>query len=287
MDDVYTLRYSGGDDSDAGQMGYYDAASVILAFGDLVGIVSRAAYGKDARVRTVVTTPKDGSIAFDFMLYAGGFLTTLAGGPSSPRELWELFNEAIELWRFLRGKQPANIERGPDGTVQVTNINGDVGTFNQTVHIIADDPKAGDAAERVFKRPLQESARRVEVSSKAADRRLSVGRDDAGSFTDVSRGDVVTDTEFELALEILSANFIEGNKWRFSDGSQKFAAAIEDPEFLKRVDDGEPFSKGDSLVVLMGFLQEKVKGRLRTTRTIRHVISHDKPGENASLFSDD
>ena len=38
-----SLRYFGGE-ADQGQMGYYDAASSIIAFGDLVGVLSQTLY---------------------------------------------------------------------------------------------------------------------------------------------------------------------------------------------------------------------------------------------------
>jgi len=107
MKDQYTLRYY-GKEADAGRMGYYDAASVILAFGDFVGIVSRAAFGKDCKLKTSVATPKGGSLSFEFLLVSGGVLTALMGS-MSPNDLWNLMRDCVEAWEFLRGEPPTKI----------------------------------------------------------------------------------------------------------------------------------------------------------------------------------
>ena len=274
MEDRYTLRYYGRE-ADAGQMGYYDAATVILAFGDFVGINTRAAYGKDARVKTSVSAPQDGSLTFNFVIDAGSIFSTITG-PITPAALWSLLQDSIAAWKFLNGHAPQKITSAGD-RVTISNINGDVQEFNQHVQIVLANPKAGNAVERIFKRPLEEAASEVEITPASnQESKIIVNEDDSKSFVDLSDGNIVNDTNVKLALLIISPVFVEDNKWRFSDGDIRFSAAIEDEEFLRRVDQGESFAKDEYLIVDCHIVQEMVGGRLATTRTITKVLQHER-----------
>ena len=138
MEYRYTLRYYGRE-ADAGKMGYYDAATVILAFGDFVGINSRAAYGKDARVKTSVAATQDGSLAFNFIIDAGSILSTIAG-PITPAALWTLIKDSIPTWKFLKG-HPAEKITSEGDQVTILNIYGDVQTFNQQLFSLIQKPE--------------------------------------------------------------------------------------------------------------------------------------------------
>lgn len=97
----------------------------------------------------------------------------------------------------------------------------------------------------------------------------------------------VTDAPLEPAEESLSANvlkdqvliiesavFKEGNQWRFSDGSASFAAVIGDEAFLRRIEDGERFGKGDHLVVDLAIEQIRLGAKISTRRVVQAVKQH-------------
>jgi hypothetical protein len=85
----------------------------------------------------------------------------------------------------------------------------------------------------------------------------------------------LADNETEMILEIASVAFTEGNKWRLSDGDRIFAAAIEDHEFLARVEEGEEaFRKGDRLRANMRVIQIQEGDRLRTDYIVTKVTEH-------------
>lgn len=75
-------------------------------------------------------------------------------------------------------------------------------------------------------------------------------------------------------LIIESAVFKDGNQWRFSDGSMSFSAAIMDENFIRRVDDGERFGKGDHLVVDLVVEQIRTGTKISTRREIQTVREH-------------
>lgn len=75
-------------------------------------------------------------------------------------------------------------------------------------------------------------------------------------------------------LIIESAVFKDGNQWRFSDGSMSFSAAIMDENFIRRVDAGERFGKGDHLVVDLVVEQIRTGTKISTRREIQTVREH-------------
>lgn len=79
----------------------------------------------------------------------------------------------------------------------------------------------------------------------------------------------------EMALEVTSPSFKEGNKWRLSDGSRSIVASIDDERFLERVAKGEErFGMGDILLCDVHMEQFAGPTGLRTDYSVKHVRDH-------------
>ena len=109
-----------------------------------------------------------------------------------------------------------------------------------------------------------------------------VPRSEAGWFRPVLA--VETEQEMEILLQIEALAFREGNKWRFSDGESSFYAEIRDAEFLKRVDDGEAFAKGDKLHVRALVRQYQVGEKLKREVVVLKVLKHIRAKQQPKLF---
>lgn len=277
-----SLRYFGGE-ADQGQMGYYDAASSIIAFGDLMGVFSQTLYGEKAYIQTTVKGVREGSFGIDFILHVGGMLATVLAGPASPRDIWQLFKQCVEAWRFLDGKPPKEIVRNGD-QFGITNVQGEVRYFNQNVFLVLNNDKAAEAIEQVVKRPLETGRSRLELENKELSDRVTVTDKEAHAFTNISTEKIITEQTIDQALTIESAVFVEDNKWRFFDGQTSYNAAMEDKAFVDRVNAGERFGKGDILVVELYIVQTERKGRLNTERIVKKVKEHRVRGEQTTLF---
>ncbi len=102
-----------------------------------------------------------------------------------------------------------------------------------------------------------------------------VEKTDVEAFeAEVEEGEPEIDQEIDMLLSIVTVSFREDNKWRLSDGTVTFYAAIEDSDFLKRVDAGEVFAKGDTLRCRVRMQQWRPDGGLRTEYTVTRVIQH-------------
>ncbi|MGO9096059.1 MAG: hypothetical protein ACLQGV_12620 [Bryobacteraceae bacterium] len=86
-------------------------------------------------------------------------------------------------------------------------------------------------------------------------------------------------------LRITRISFIEGQKWRFSDGAATFAAKINDSEFLKRLDAREEgFYKGDVLRVLLRTVQQPTaEGEFKSEHRIEKVLEYPRSPKQQRL----
>lgn len=119
--------------------------------------------------------------------------------------------------------------------------------------------------------------------------RFTSGRDDSEEaaiesvdlpwFEPAATVEVLSDSVLPgFVLQIESAVFKEGNKWRFSDGTNSWHAEIADAEFLSRIESGaERFGKGDVLLADVQRIQTVADGKLATEYRIVRVIEHREP----------
>lgn len=92
-----------------------------------------------------------------------------------------------------------------------------------------------------------------------------------------AEAEIVSDTKTRKVLQIESLTFKDRNKWRVSDGNATRHAAIEDKDFLAKIDAGECFGKGDVLVVDWRQVQKIEGAKLVTEFSIVKVIEHRQP----------
>lgn len=270
------LHYRGGE-ADLGEIGYYTAATSMLAFGDFIGAMSRATYGDGVKVETKVSSiSPSGSISFEFWVYATAIGQAALFGPVTPDVIWNVLKDGIDAWKFLGGKPPESIKQEGD-SFAITNIKGDVKYFSQNVTVLLNDSKAGDAIEQLIKKPMEQAGiTEVSIEEKEKNETVTIDYEDRECFTDVSRDHDILESTVERALYIESVKFREGNKWEFHDGQSRLSAAIKDEEFLARINNGEPFAKGDMLLVDLHSVQKFRRGKLIVQHEIIRVKEHRK-----------
>lgn len=126
--------------------------------------------------------------------------------------------------------------------------------------------------------------------------RLRVGSPQEPDFT-ASSGDVpqfdpppvasteLTDSVAQTALELLSPDFEEGRVWRVAQGGQPFNVRVLDTDFLHKIDEGEPFSKGDFLIVDLRTRTFATTKGMKAEREVVRVREHRRRPQQGSLFS--
>lgn len=275
MQTTISLKYN-GPAVDAGLMNAYDVAANMIAFSDFVVLATKTLYGEKTEVRAEVAGFGKGSFVTDlFFQVVGGTATLLSTGTA--KELIGLVVESLKLWKHLKGDPPESLERVTnDNSVRVTNRDGQVVTFsNSTLNVVFSD-KGAETVGRFIRDALsKEGVDGVSLEQPGVSIER-ITKDEARYFAQVAPETPLYDHQIQLALIIEAPVFKDGNKWRFSDGTVSFYVDIADPDFLARVDGGEAFAKGDSLIVEMRIEQRKQGEKITTERVIVKVLDHKR-----------
>lgn len=272
MKEPITLTYEGGP-ADLGELDSYEAAGHIVAFSDLVGVCARELNLERSNLRTTVTAAKSGSFSLEFAIEISGVVATLFSGPLTVPEIFSLMKDSFGAFRALKGEKPT--ETKVEGNqVRITTESGNVVYMEKPVFNVVSDDATGRAVERMIQDPLMAGVSRVRMNAPEYGEVADIVEGEAGSFGAIVTETPIIDSTTKIALLIISPIFKEGKKWRFSDGQANFWAAIEDQEFLRAIDAGEQFAKGDKLIVDLRVVQNQEGNRLVTVRTVIKVYEH-------------
>jgi len=274
----------------AHQMDVRELAPALIAMADLLKSANTALYGDKADVKVSVKANfKASSFGIDMVFFQD--LMTQIADLFSGKDASAAAN-AIQILsgigiiggggvfgflRWLKGRRIARVETR-DNRVIAEVEDGETYDLDRAEWILVKDKSVRREIESVLKPLATEGINRFYAGPKEqAD--ISIDSEELAWFAPSGNTeDVVTDTTTQRMLLIESAVFKDGNKWRFSDGTATFHAAIEDAEFKARIEQGlERFGKGDVLIVDLHVIQTVANGELRNTYSIDHVIEHRLP----------
>jgi hypothetical protein len=268
-----------------GRMPVRDLAPALLALGDLFADVSVLLYPDRKPVALNIQASKEGSFVLHLILEAEktwdqvmDLLT--AEGSTALVNLQGLVVGAgglFALIKHLKGRLAKSHEKDPiSGRIRITAQDGSVievaaevldlyqklAIRKKTQQVVA--PLQREGVESITFQDERETTVTIEASE--------VPAFEAPEASEISLG---ADQTTEMVASILSLTFVEGNKWRLSDGERTFNAVIEDQAFVDRVDGGiESFRKGDMLRLRMRTRQTQREGRLHTEYTVVEVVQH-------------
>lgn len=276
------------------QMDVRDLAPALIALSALLEEANRTIFPDSADVRVNVNGSfKGGSFGIDFValqsikdqivsIFAGQEATATANLLAVLGALGLLGSGGlIGIIKWLKGRKPTSIRIEDNKTIFEITQSEEIETFEV-------DFSAGKLYQsRVVRQSLAKVVKPLETEGidffacgREGKAEAVVTKDEAEYFAvAASDADVVSDTLSEKTLlQIESAVFKDGNKWRFSDGSNSFFAEITDEQFLARIDSGdERFGKGDVLIVDLRRIQSITDTGLKSEYMIQHVHEHKAP----------
>lgn len=272
------------------RMDVKDLAPALLAFSEMVERANELLNQDRAQVRVQVRGSfRSGSFGIDIEVLQSlhQWLVNFGRDPAVQGTLtlievlgigWAGHRGALWLIRKLRGRQIETFSLRPDGKFDVV-IDNEMVVVEEEVLRLVRDHKIRRCFEQLITRPLgQEGIDTFDVVDPEKQQVLvHVDRNEAPWFAapPLEASDETTN-EFDARLQIVGLSFVEGNKWRFTDGQNAFYAAIVDPEFVERIElRQENFSKGDTLHVRLRQRQSMLSdGKLRSEYEIVKVHQH-------------
>lgn len=289
MSDQLSLRYSGAR-VDEGRMDAYEVAAAIMAFSDFLGRTSRHAYGDKVELTTEIQGFHEGSFDIQFAIELAGATATVLNltGPPTPADLIQLGREVLGLFQHLRGQPPKSITESNDKrpSLAVENQQGQIQYITADVVNIISDSKVGESARGFIGKPLSEGVSRVDLVDAQSRSIFTTTDDDADCYQPLDIERPVNEYRAQMGLMIEAPVFKEGNKWKFFDGQTSFWADIEDEDFLRAVNEGKRFGKGDWLVAEVRVEQTSGLNSLHAKRAIEKVLEHKaRPEQSGFGFS--
>lgn len=273
-----------------GRMDVRDLAPALLAVGSLFDAANRALNGQDGpRVAVNVTATGTGSFEIDLEVVQSFYeqaRTFLAGEDvTAALNLVSLVSGGsglIWLVSKLGGRKPDRVEKLTPDTVRLTLVlEGPPKTIEvpmQTLRLYQ-DIAVRKSLEGVVRDPLvKDGIDTFKAFGDPASQPVIVKETEAESFAAPEvDGAIVVDEVRNMALSIVALAFKEDRKWRFFDGNGQLSATITDEDFLRRVDNNEPFTKGDVLRCEVRVVQRQTTSGLKSEHTVLKVLEHIPP----------
>lgn len=196
----------------------------------------------------------------------------------------------IELKKFLKGKEIKS-KQEVKNKIKIENEKGEVIYIENFVYnIYENNTIVKDALSQSFETLENDnSITGYEITDRNENPLVRVGRED---FEYLSlKSEKLNNDERVLtqsaSLNIVKLSFDNKLKWEFYFKGNKITAKVDDPNFQKRIDNGEAFSKGDMLEVEFEIKQKFdltvntfVNKSYKINRIINHIKREDPPKFN-------
>lgn len=236
-------------------------ASALYGFTDLLQRSSEVLLGDRERIAVQVDAKfQQGSFEFLLVIAAAVGNQTIKG----TLEQLQLITNAIGITgdfdnsffgiiAKLRGLKVTKIEPAPEGRAHV-HVQGDNNIIivnDQAVAKLLLDENVRRAAKAITQPVDGTGVTSLQIGKGTASRPPLLSNDTDTIKALPAPTTVLTDSTVQTALEIISPNFKDENKWRVAQGGEAFWVTIEDKAFLASMDMGRPFVKGDYLIVQM------------------------------------
>lgn len=266
-----------------GRMPVRELAPALLALGDLFVQASLAVYPDQEPVGLSIKATEEGSFLIQLVLHAPDawdhLVNLLSSKPATAlANLQGLVIGAggglFWLIKKLRGRAVVKEEEVSPGMVRLTLEDGT--TFEVPREVLGLLAREGirESARDVVQ-PVQRQGIDVVAFLDGDGMTVEITTDDVDAFGIPEPPEApLHEYEHTMILEIDAPSFIEGNKWRLSDGANHFSATIEDAGFIASVNRGEPFRKGDQIECRMRIEQTHRGDSLHTERHVIEVLRH-------------
>lgn len=283
------------------EMDVHDLAPALMAIGNLMEEVGNVLYGDKFKIGVSVKGSfKTGCFGVEMVAMAKNILA----------DALDIFNHGnttavlnaagiigiirysggtlIGFLLWLRNRKITKTEVASNGVVRVF-VDEDHYDIEQTALVLIQNQKIRQAFENIISKPLSlngiDSFSVIDINYPDVPI-VHITADESLYFSVPSLGDELINEQVSIvSLQIISASFIDSNKWRFTDGSLTLHAEILDEDFLKRVNSSEEvFAKNDILKAKVKFIQWLTNKGMKSEYSILEVIEHRSSHRQIDIF---
>lgn len=198
----------------------------------------------------------------------------------------------IELRKFLKGENPKSIEEGTSSTTIINNNGTTHISTNIVYKIYSNSPIAKEAISKNFEA----------INNDLSIDGFSIIENDV-TLLNIEKNEfdslIIQDEEIDedektkvviATLNIIKPSFDNGLQWEFLYLGNRIKAKIKDVDFQNRIDNGEQFAKGNTLVVHLQILQKfdpSLDNYVNKSYMVLKIIEHLSRWEQKKLNFDE
>lgn len=198
----------------------------------------------------------------------------------------------FELAKFLKGGKAEEVTSKEDKVV-IKNNSGEVTVIDKVIYNIYETNNVvRESVSNTFRTLTHDpDVFGFEITDKNEVPMVRVSREEFIEIGSASKNNVVTDRVITESVKVvvIRPSFDNSLKWDILYRGKKESAKIIDPNFLTRIDNGEPFSKGDVLDIDLQITQkydESLNAYIDKSYQINKIHHHIRREEQSKLDFD-
>ncbi len=284
-----------------------ELAPALLAIGQVCERANEVLNGDRATVSVRVKADfKSGSVAVDLILVQdliGAVKDMLSGDAvATANEIAQLIGYAVaggsaaaatalKVIKWLKGRPLPDKEDDGSVKIEIKGGGGQVLIVPHRVARVVEDPPLRQELEATLE-PLNREGIDVFEIRDGDNAIEAIEANEVEYFEAPDEGpdaeavEAIPETTGVYAFEIVKMPFRHGLKWRLEAPGMNVSVEMRDSDFLKRMDAGESFRLGDTLVVRLRTRTFQAPGKpIKATHTVDKVLKHAHRTEQLSLPS--